>query len=349
LLNPEESLNLAIENIKKRQYQTIPAVIKKHSLQQLLSRQFISFEELVAAARYWNADFRQVSASCRKPEVQQLVAGNILLSTGWFDCHVDQRGQTPGRMRTIALPHIDCSEFRWFGYRIDSPALLVFPLSGEIDAISKPGFHVTTMSIPAQILDEYCERNFQSSSRKMIGSDESILQVKPDVIEGLMKSLKLVSRLSRLRGDTNGHSNAVASFEAQLLDTLFQNSHGTVLKSRIPGRSGRNRVLDSALQYIENHQRDIVYIHELCAAIRVPERTLRAVFQREFGISPKRFLLGRKMYGVHRELWNSSPAYSHVSDLANAWGFWHMGQFAKDYRSFFGELPNDTLKKSGKV
>jgi len=26
-----------------------------------------------------------------------------------------------------------------------------------------------------------------------------------------------------------------------------------------------------------------------------------------------------------------------------------MGQFAKDYRSFFGELPYDTLKKAGKV
>ena len=324
-------------------------MIRKRSIQQLLSKQFTSFEELVDAARYWKAEFRQISASCRKPKVRQLIAGNTLLSTGWFGCHVDQRGQTPGQMRTIALPHIDCSEFRWFGYRIDRPVLLVFPLGGEIDAISKPGFHVTTMSIPAQILDEYCERNFQSSSRKVIGADERVLQVKPDVIEGLMKSLKFVSRLSRLHGDTPGRSNVVASFEAQLLDTLFQNSHSTVLKSKIPGRSGRNSVLDSALEYIENNQRDVVYIHELCAAIRVPERTLRAVFQHELGISPKRFLLGRKMYGIHRELWNSDPTDSRVSDLANAWGFWHMGQFAKHYRSFFGELPNDTLKKAGKV
>jgi len=345
---PEESPSLATDSIKKRQYQTIPAVIK-NSIQQILSKQFTSFEELVDAARYWEADFRQISVSYRKPEVQQLTAGKILLSTGWFDCHVDQRGQTPGQMRTIALPHADCTEFKWFGYRIDSPALLVFPLGGEIDAISKPGFHVTTMSIPAQIIDEYCERNFQSSSRKVIGADERVLQVKPDVTEGLMKSLKFISHLSRLRGEHTGHSSVVASFEAQLLDTLFQSSHNTVLKSKIPGRSDRNRVLDSALEYIEDHQRDIVYIHELCAAIRVPERTLRAVFQHELGISPKRFLLGRKMYGIHRELSNSNPTDSRVSDLANAWGFWHMGQFAKDYRSFFGELPNDTLKKAGKV
>jgi len=33
-----------------------------------------------------------------------------------------------------------------------------------------------------------------------------------------------------------------------------------------------------------------------------------------------------------------------IADLANEWGFWHMGQFAKDYQRQFGELPRDTLR-----
>ena len=32
-----------------------------------------------------------------------------------------------------------------------------------------------------------------------------------------------------------------------------------------------------------------------------------------------------------------------VSDVVNDWGFWHMGQFAADYRKLFGELPSETL------
>jgi len=35
-----------------------------------------------------------------------------------------------------------------------------------------------------------------------------------------------------------------------------------------------------------------------------------------------------------------------VADVANRHGFWHMGQFAKDYRKTFGELPSETLKRS---
>jgi AraC family transcriptional regulator, ethanolamine operon transcriptional activator len=32
-----------------------------------------------------------------------------------------------------------------------------------------------------------------------------------------------------------------------------------------------------------------------------------------------------------------------IGDIANTWGFWHMGQFAADYRRQFGELPSETL------
>jgi hypothetical protein len=34
-----------------------------------------------------------------------------------------------------------------------------------------------------------------------------------------------------------------------------------------------------------------------------------------------------------------------VSDVANSWGFWHMGQFAADYRAMFGELSSSTLNR----
>jgi AraC family ethanolamine operon transcriptional activator len=33
-----------------------------------------------------------------------------------------------------------------------------------------------------------------------------------------------------------------------------------------------------------------------------------------------------------------------INEIANRWGFWHMSQFAADYRRFFGELPSETLR-----
>ncbi|MFV2073945.1 MAG: helix-turn-helix domain-containing protein, partial [Thermoanaerobaculales bacterium] len=37
-----------------------------------------------------------------------------------------------------------------------------------------------------------------------------------------------------------------------------------------------------------------------------------------------------------------------VTDVANSWGFWHMGQFAADYRRQFGELPSETLRRASR-
>jgi AraC family ethanolamine operon transcriptional activator len=35
-----------------------------------------------------------------------------------------------------------------------------------------------------------------------------------------------------------------------------------------------------------------------------------------------------------------------IIELAGIQGFWHMGQFAADYRRIYGELPSDTLKRN---
>ena len=51
------------------------------------------------------------------------------------------------------------------------------------------------------------------------------------------------------------------------------------------------------------------------------------------------YINAMRLNGARRELMNRLK----VNEAANAWGFWHMGQFAKDYRKLFGELPSETL------
>jgi AraC family ethanolamine operon transcriptional activator len=34
-----------------------------------------------------------------------------------------------------------------------------------------------------------------------------------------------------------------------------------------------------------------------------------------------------------------------IADIANRWGFWHIGKLAADYRTQFGELPSATRQR----
>ncbi|MCP4405581.1 MAG: helix-turn-helix domain-containing protein [bacterium] len=74
------------------------------------------------------------------------------------------------------------------------------------------------------------------------------------------------------------------------------------------------------------------------------KRTLQYAFLEHFGVSPKRYLQIYRLNRVRSILKKRDPNSVAVADVANRWGFWHMGQFAKDYRKLFGELPSSTLK-----
>ena len=83
----------------------------------------------------------------------------------------------------------------------------------------------------------------------------------------------------------------------------------------------------------------------LCNAAEVSERTLQYAFVERFGVTPKRYVQAHRMHAVRNRLKSHSSA-DYVSDIANHFGFWHMGQFAKDYRRQFGELPSETLTRA---
>ena len=44
----------------------------------------------------------------------------------------------------------------------------------------------------------------------------------------------------------------------------------------------------------------------------------------------------------------ADPSRTRIADVANEWGFWHMGQLAADYRRHFGENPSETLRRQNK-
>lgn len=87
-------------------------------------------------------------------------------------------------------------------------------------------------------------------------------------------------------------------------------------------------------------------VHELCTELHVSERTLRYGFQERFGMGPAAYLKAHRLNGARRQLKASIAKQVTVTDVAIQWGFWHMGQFAKDYKKMFGELPSETLGRS---
>ena len=88
-----------------------------------------------------------------------------------------------------------------------------------------------------------------------------------------------------------------------------------------------------------------VYLTEICAAIGVAERTLRASCEEHLGMGPIRFLTLRRMHLAHCALLRADPSKSTVTRIVTDQGFWELGRFSVAYRALFGESPSETLQR----
>jgi len=105
----------------------------------------------------------------------------------------------------------------------------------------------------------------------------------------------------------------------------------------------RSRALKDALGVITERSHEAITLTEVEKLSGSSGLTLRYAFEEAFSLSPKQYLQAHRLNQVQRQLLRSPSEKTVITDIANAWGFWHMGQFAADYRRMFGELPSATL------
>jgi transcriptional regulator GlxA family with amidase domain len=87
-------------------------------------------------------------------------------------------------------------------------------------------------------------------------------------------------------------------------------------------------------------------VSQLCAAIGVPERTLRQCCAEFLGMSPTRYYLLRRLNMARAALRRADPKTASVAAIARDHQFVELGRFAVAYRAVFGEMPSSTLRRA---
>ena len=141
------------------------------------------------------------------------------------------------------------------------------------------------------------------------------------------------------------HPDAARGLEQALIEALVGClGEGEVREDRSALRH-HAMILRRFRRVVEENPDQPLYIPEVCAAIGVSDRTLRVCCQEQLGMSPKRYLLLRRMHLARRALRDSAPTGTTVTEIATRHGFWQFGRFAGEYKSLFGEAPYTTLHR----
>jgi AraC-like DNA-binding protein len=139
---------------------------------------------------------------------------------------------------------------------------------------------------------------------------------------------------------------AVKNIHLSLIDEISQvlTADESLVSDGEVNSPAAGRILRTASQYFEQAGRDPVYLVELCDATRVSERTLHYVFQRQFGISPMKFLKLRRLHLLRERLMTTNADQVSVKKAALETGLWRLARYAQYYRELFGELPSETAR-----
>lgn len=331
---PEESARASQTSDEARQFGCESSVV--------LNQRFTDLDQLVVMAREWDLSFLKLDRGPFSGHLLQAVAPGFQIGQACFQSKLKQEGLPPVHLRNIVIPAKPSQEFSWRGHQISGNSLMVFPLGSELESVSSADFEVFVLAFQEQQLTKMCTALEFNDLEALTGGAE-VIQCEEQAVQNLRQTLANSLKQIMLTPDIFQQKWFAHHLEQDLgVQALSALSRGrAVTPVMVPKR--QHYVLEAAESYIRSKVHEGLSIQRLCDQLNISERTLRVAFQNRYGVSPKAFLKCYQLTQVRRQLIQCSDIHTRVTDIANAWGFWHMGQFAADYKAMFGELPSETL------
>lgn len=200
-----------------------------------------------------------------------------------------------------------------------------------------------SMSLPVECLDAF--------SALIAGSDVAppgdtlIAPAPPGALRKLQRLHAAVGHLAENAPEVIANPEAARGLEQSLIEAMAGClSTGDTCEERSARRS-HELIMRRFHRVIAEQPDQAIYVPEICKAIGVAERTLRLCCHEQLGISPKQFLLARRMQMARRDLRQAVHGTTTVTEIASRYGFWDFGRFAAAYKAQFGELPSATLAR----
>jgi len=305
----------------------------------VIAGQFAEFDQLTEATAAWDIDFRQVGKGKLNATLTQATAASWSLAMARFDRPSFQQGTTVTGMRTFAILNSQASEQEWCGRRFSPDTIAVFAGDGAFQAISQPGFDVYTLSFSDEKLATACERLGVPDVTEKLLSSSAVLHIdrrQTRELRHLVKSaLQALCKKGLEGSDWNDADHISDKISEHLVLLLTDSSY----LSYTPSQRLRSKAIHSAFEVIEAGLVKGISVREVIKATGVSRRTLEYAFRNRYNFSPKEFINSQRMVMVRRDLLSQPGS---ITEIASHWGYWHMGQFARDYRRQFGELPSQT-------
>lgn len=289
---------------------------------------------LIGGMTPWEVDFRQLEPGRLDTTLRVRQGAVLTLLEIHMNRAVHQNGIAPPDTVTLGIPG-SAGQLRWQGKDVTPAEMISFGSSGGFDGVSKARFLGLTFSAPLSAVEALAERLGLSLADSLWESG-----VFPDRTDNRQLRHATALACHYLSGGAPMNRN----IEEEMIACLLRVSAVTGGATDRSSSRTRVRAVRLALDVMEANVEENPPIGDICDCAEVSERTLNRAFNERFDIGPKAYFLRMRLSRMRHDLLHAGDSET-ISDIANRWGFWHMGQLAREYGKQFGELPSETIRK----
>ncbi len=290
----------------------------------------------------WNIEHIQLVPGNYQIDVEMFHTRNIQLSNVIHYVGVQERGCTPPRSCVISLPTpLGKYPLHYCDGILQKDKCPVSISGDEFGTFSKGGINYFTIVVDTDLLNR--------EAGQLIGRPfTSLVQSKLVTIKR-PNQLRLIQTISTIMQELKIyplHLSTVQQelLEKQIMEQLLLSIRPTSgEKIKIPNR---RQVAWRAEQLMRQYPQKHLNIEQLCGHIGCSARNLHLGFKERYGMTPVRYGNILALNGVRHKLIRLQPG-ENISEIAMAWGFYHLGRFSEQYKQLFTELPSVTIKRAG--
>ena len=292
----------------------------------------------------WEIDFLQLDGGSFYSKLQQFILPEIHIGHTRFDCHLDQKGKSPDDMWSFVIMGENASMFK-FNHEetLSTSTMVIYTPGAKINAATYAGFEVYILSIPRAHFHYLTQKlGLDEIEAKLSKVDR--VELEPQQADALRKQLQDIL-LKAADAVSKTVSKDAKHLLLEYLPVKFLKEIGTQIGcAKEKTMQERHMHFMEARTYMHTHLNEALSIEEVAKKFKLSERTLRNYFKAELNTSPKKYLNTLRLSRVRGELKMLNTEKGIVEKTARKFGFHHMGQFAKNYKEYFGELPSETLR-----
>lgn len=299
-------------------------------------------DELTERMAGWENDWRQLDVGQALNQIDVISGHHTVIQQVRLSHSVHQQGKTPDQLMTFGFPDMP-NVMMWNGRPVPCPAVFDFNGANGYDAVSGMGFRGVTLSLPRKTFLSVAEHLGIPASQLLCAEQPYDLTNDNSALNDFRRYLYcLCANLPKTADQGDGHCASV-ELDEELPIQLVMALAGSQTDLSMQPLKVRQKGLRLAVDFMEEHGQENPSIPDICGATSLSWRSLDRAFREYFGVGPKRYMMNFRLTNVRRSLRNQPPGAA-IFEVANSWGFWHMGDFAREYRKMFSELPRETLR-----